>query len=797
MSDNSWVLRGIEPEARQKAEEEAARLGVSVADYLADLVVRQAVIDQLSAVSENEQTRSEREDALIFAPPPESPEGFAVRQRLKTLERRLSTAVGSLDGAVHGLDTSLFDITARVGDVEALAGDTAHALGQTQQEISNALAGLQIHLAVVEDNLAGQTEAQELRAAGLERRIDGVEHIARGAERSVAILADAHEALKHAVADDFSAFTHETADRLNAGLAEVRAAADTAAEQADAAVAHLIAELRGIRASIEDRLEESAEETRARMQAAFVDAADRMASLAQRVTDNERFVSRTAEQLRAQMTDIEDGAQIALEETAHALREADAALAANLGRAGQEHYAALENVRSDLSAQIGAVREDQLSQMARLKLLDVSLGNAVNSISDLGISVDRRATDLETELRAAHQQAGEDWEQRFDAVTTRLGRNEQQAQALQQRLGAELDRIEASTFAALEKLRRDIGAGDAATAQQLDAALAEMRDELTEVRTRAINEAHLLREDHAGALARLTLLDNALTRLEGATITTNARLDDVENAAHAIDPDLERRIAQLEYAAANAETDQALAIVKNDVAFLAQRLNALGEDTSAADRLIALQQQVADQKGEAEELSEGLQGLARMLNRVAAQGLETQQRADERAHQIEVALADLRLEMLSNVESNATTATIQALQERIVATELRQANAIEAVRSSLESAAPTRAVETLQERMTAFELRQSSALETLRDDIARFVADNDKRFEALETRGPSPDARDLAGEFETLRARIEERVLGVELRSVRTLEQVVDTVAILEQRLLNAGADDEQAAQSA
>src|SRR5262245_39510586 len=111
MSDNSWVLRGIDSEARQRAEEEAARLGVSVADFLTDLVVRRAVLDQLAGASEADETRSEADEAAIFAPAPESSEGFAVRQRLKTLERRLSNAVGSIDGVIHGLDTSIFDIT--------------------------------------------------------------------------------------------------------------------------------------------------------------------------------------------------------------------------------------------------------------------------------------------------------------------------------------------------------------------------------------------------------------------------------------------------------------------------------------------------------------------------------------------------------------------------------------------------------------------------------------------------------------------------------------------------------------
>ena len=73
MSDNSWVLRGIDSEARQRAEDEAARLGVSVADFLTDLVVRRAVLDQLAAPSEADETHADGQEAAIFAPPPESP----------------------------------------------------------------------------------------------------------------------------------------------------------------------------------------------------------------------------------------------------------------------------------------------------------------------------------------------------------------------------------------------------------------------------------------------------------------------------------------------------------------------------------------------------------------------------------------------------------------------------------------------------------------------------------------------------------------------------------------------------
>ncbi len=766
MSDNSWDLGGVDPEARERAEEEAARLGVSVADYLTDLMVRRAVLDELAAAQEAEQSRLEPERGAIFAPAPESPEGFAVRQRLKTLERRLGTAVGSLDGAVHALDSSLFDITARVGDVEALAGDTAHALGQTQQEVNNTVAGLQIHLAVVEDNLGALAQTHDERAAGLDWRLAGV-------ERSAAELAGAHEALKYAVAEDFSEFTQETAARLNASLAELRAAADAAAEQADAAVAHLVNELRGLRSSVEERLEESAEATRARMHAAFADAADRMAALAERVGENERSAARAAEQLRTQLTDLEDGAQIALEETAHALREADASLAANLGRATQEQYAALQATRSDLGAQIEAarselaagleaVREDQVTQSARLKLVDVAIGNTINSVSELREAVERRIEAAETGVDSALSRTSASLERRIETVASQLADSAQHQENLQQRLGAELDRVEAASFAALEKLRRDIGAGDADVLARIEPLLEGLRGDLADVRTRAVNEVHLLREEHAGALARLTLLDTALTRLEGSTISTNARLEELESARDALASEVERRIALLEQAAAGAETEQALAVVRAELEGLAARVEAMDADSTLIDRLNALQQGLDGRDGQLEDLNTGLQDVARTLNRVAEQTVETARNAEERVHQVEVALADMRLEVLAHAEQSNTASAIQNLHERV----------------------------------TAFELRQGNALETLRADIARFVADNDRRLEALESKSAADVDGDLAAEFESLRTRIEERVLGVELRSVRTLEQVVDTVALLEQRLLS-GKGEDSAAKSA
>jgi hypothetical protein len=489
MSDSSWVLRGVDPATRDKAVEEAARLGLSLADYLTDTVLKAALTEQVA-------------NAEAEAPAAEPLGDYAARHRLKALERRVETAVTGIDGA-------MFDLNDRVGDIEALAADTAQGLRQALQETAGQIAAVHLYVADVEQNATGAHEDLKGVCLGLNQRIDDVETVARRADANTGVLRDAHEALKHAIADDFSVFAQDTADRLNQGLRDVRAAADSAAEQADAAVAHLIVELRGVRESLEASVAEGVEETRARVHAAFADAAERMGALSDRVVENERFATRAAEQLRAQIVDVEDGAQIALEETAEQLRQVDAALSAELLRAQQDARANLIATSAEISAEIDGVREEHRTLAGRLKLMDVAVGAHADDIAALRETVSRDVADAVTQTNRAIAVAQADarvasgaqqtlWDQRFDAVIARIANAEQDSADLRHQTRAEADRIEACTFAALEKLSRDITDGDSAleeklgetlnaarrsanaAQQQMDAALAEFRAEATQ-----------------------------------------------------------------------------------------------------------------------------------------------------------------------------------------------------------------------------------------------------------------------------------------------------------------------------
>src|SRR6185312_14012396 len=143
----------------------------------------------------------------------------------------------------------------------------------------------------------------------------------------------------------------------------------------------------------------------------------------------------------------------------------------------------------------------------------------------------------------------------------------------------------------------------------------------------------------------------------------------------------------------------------------------------------------------------------------------------------------------------------QRVEEQMAALRGQQANA----QARLDT---VEAVLAVRSRVAELEERQTDAFHRLRNDISRFVADNERRlaqleeaapdlaapFMAIEQRLAGLEQHDVGVVFAELRARIEERILGVEQRNVRTLEQLSDTVALIERRFSE---DDERAARSA
>jgi localization factor PodJL len=823
MSDNGWVLKGVDPETRERAEAEAQRRGVSLGDYLTDIMLQRAVIEQLAA----DAPPAEDHSPTVIVPP--SQENFAVRHRLASLERRFGVAIGGLDNAIHGLDGALFNLGSRVDETQALAADTADTVSRALAEMSGSVATLRKRVADAEDLLGALGEAHEATAAEtesrcgvIEARLDAVAQVAGRADETSGGLAAAHEALKYALAEDFSALAQDSAERLAAGLDDMRAAAEAAAEHAEAAARRAIGELQMLRASIEQRLEDTAAETRDRMQAAFADAADRLGALTGRVMETERRAARTADELRAQIAEVEDGAQTALEETAESLRQAGDALAADLRRSVLEGRAALENLHGDLAGEIAEVRELQLGNAARLKLVDAAVAGAASDIAALRENLEARVQDGVVHAQVGLHHAQLDWEARFSAIAARLADTEdsadtgrllagridalaahvangehsatETAHALEARISAlaarmaeaeretgqtrqimeaEAERIETCTFAALEKLSRDMAAGHVA----LDEKLVQSAEALASALRQDMGaELSDLRDQHSGALARLRLIDKALGEAGPDSVAVRLARLEAELGDRSIDREILARLARLEHAAANAETEQAVAALQQSVAELSAQLSERRGDDQLAQHVEDLRARLAAHETQAGEAADRLHGVARMMSRLKAQSADAAAQAEERLHKVELALADLRLDTIAD-QQPAYIEAVQALEQRV----------------------------------GELDARQLGALEQLRADIALFIDANDRRFAALETNDDAAllqdmseifsarlsrlEQYDVAAEFDALRRRMDERILGVEQRSVRALEQVAETVAMIERRF--AGREDGKLAQSA
>ena len=142
-----------------------------------------------------------------------------------------------------------------------------------------------------------------------------------------------------------------------------------------------------------------------------------------------------------------------------------------------------------------------------------------------------------------------------------------------------------------------------------------------------------------------------------------------------------------------------------------------------------------------------MQSLALLLSRLSAQNSDAAEQAEGRLHGLELALTDLRREHgASEAQASASSGLVARLGARLAEMEQRQAN----------------------------------ALEQLRVDITLFLDENDGRLSAIEHRS---DGSELSEEFQALRQRVEERLVEAERKSVRALEQVMETVALIGRKL--------------
>lgn len=900
MSDSSWVLKGIDAETRQHAAEEAERRGMSLADYLTDVVLQNALAADIAAQTGAEPEAEDSAETMSFVPPVPDREGnFAVRHRLEALERRLGLAVGGLDSAVHALDSSVFGLAARVDEHEALGKNTVYALNHGLADLHTALKALRSDVADTETDLDALATANAEAHAGFEakhtefdRRLASVDEIARAAERTGADLVTGQHAFRRTVADDIAAFTQDCTNRVSQELEELRAASEEAAEQAEAAAQRFATDIRMLRENLSQQLADYATETDARIRTSIAESGELYAALTERVNDSERATQRATEQVRIRLMDVEDGANAALETATASLQQEQAVLSAEIAGVRHDAGAALAAVRAELAADAADLRERQQAALARLKLVDAATSNTITDLATFRDDVDRRFAGADERTDRVHKAVSSD-----------------------------VERVEASTIAALTKLAAEREAGDAAAALALTdtrhalasdiahvrAALtenvadvrttltkdvADVRTTLTEdvaqvrttlaaaiAETRQTLSATLAetRDQAAGALARLKLIDQALgaqgmiaaceagapsaaerltrleselasrltwieselparlTRLEAelpqrlAHFSETRALDaaaitqlqaaaertthDLARLAAASEGDrtsatqLQNQTAQLQgqIAALSAQLAQLMAQQEAEAATLtgvslqleehAQQL-ARRVDDGVIARMDDLKARLSVQESQVSEAADRVHGIARMLGRVTAQNADVSTQSEERLHRLELALADLRLERISNPGEPSSATEAPDVAARLGEIEQHLANAVLELRDEvalhigknerrISALEKVDATDALTGRLAQIEQLLANAVLELRNEVAAVVGDNERRIAALEAGGDAEAADRLGLAFDELRRRVEERVVQIESRTIRSLDQVMESVAMLSRKFAN------------
>jgi hypothetical protein len=795
------VLEGLDPDIRAQAAAAAADQGISLEAYLSELLLEEtieAMGQEPEAPLAPELAPEPPAPTIYFSPEPtpvsEQPKpdaasaatdsksrgNIVIRHRLDALERRIAMAVGSLDHAISTVDTSVLSLAERVDEQDAAITKSADGLAKALHEVSGSLAAVRAQLAQNDDAVSALNAASTVahvtladRITDLDQRLSVTDDIARDADRASADAARAHEAMKASLAAELRDFTRTAEARSSADLAEVRTAAIAAANHADESAAHVLAEMRALRETVEGRLAETAAETQARMHAAFADSVELVNALNSRVAEHERDARLNAESMRARLIDIEDASQTAIEATAETLRTAHSALAIDVARLAQDARGSVdamrvasETLRSDVARDIHALQDSQAGTQARLKLVDSAIANAIADMGGVRDEISRRAQETAAQARQDLALARDGLANRIETLATRMSDSDALAAEAHKALAAETHRVEACTIAALEKSAQDraalenvmrMGLSDAERArasmeQAINLSVANVahaaRAHADEGDQRINQELAAIRNQRAGLQSRI---DAVASKVDGELAKIPARLGAIESSAATHLNSVDGLRAQMDILSSRIDSvNQGVTARFEDAT---SRISKRFESANAplAARVEEAHTRIAAHDSAAAESAEHVRNLARIVDRLSAQTADTAAHAAERLQDIEIAVADLSVKQASGAHD---------------------------------------VVAALTKDMLDAEQRHSRALDALRRDIALFLDDSDARMAKLET----TKGGDLAQEFSALHQNVEDRLAEAERRSVRALEQVMETVALLRRRF---NADDGRDSKSA
>ena len=520
-----WSVKGIDPKAREMAKDLARRSGMTLGEWINQMILEGDDEDEPQPVRPPERARASRPYASSYTPAKPrlaTPSGFSSRAgggyrtaalrreeedpevaqpddlgrmtaALERLSERIESAEHRSTAAIHGIDQSVTATLGRLEDAEREQGMVAGRIDEALQDLHDLHGGVAQRIETLEADETPRRSAEALKA--LEQALGRIAgQLYEGETRTQAALADLKGdlgglALKADRADRTAGQAVEKAEALAASAPDVLAAAlpaaiaDALPEAVSAAVAQAlaIAVPEAVSAAVPDAVAAAEPQAvadatpepppppdLAAASAAVVDGV--VARIAARI---EQAEGRTADAMRSM-----EGSFAALDARLHAtetrLAEPDDAPEIdpqNTVEARFERMAAalserVEASRMEMAERLNAsadARMDQVDAVVRdmTRHVEAAEHRSADAIERMGHEVLRVAQLLGRRVTEAETRGAEQAERIGATVDARLSRHDGAQAEAIERLGVEIARIS-------ERLADRIGASERRSAQAID-----------------------------------------------------------------------------------------------------------------------------------------------------------------------------------------------------------------------------------------------------------------------------------------------------------------------------------------
>ncbi len=478
-----WSVKGIDPKAREIAKDLARRSGMTLGEWLNQVILEDTVQDEPEPPYQGFDRRPpDRRQGLAAAAAPayrriETPshpgdDVLGVREALDRLSARIEAAEHRSALAISGIDQSVNGLVSRLDGAEREQTSVAARYEGVADDLRRDQSRLTDRLRRMEEEAAGPRSAEALRA--MEGALAKVaSHLYEGEERSRASLGELRADLD------------QLADKVANGVTGAGAA-----QLVDAVVG-----------KIAERLEQAEHRTTSALrslESSFAQLDERLGAAEHRIEG--RAADHSLEQLAASLSARVDAAR--------------AEMAEKIRTAADGRMDRVERTLQEMTGHVQAAERRSAEAIEKM-------GHEVLRMAD---ALGRKVDDVEHRAAEAIDQVGGKVARMAEAMDNRLTRSDiAGAQALE-KLGAEISRI-------TDRLAERIGDADRRSAQAIDdmgERVSRVTDRIQDRQERASSELGDRIRQSEERTARL--LEDARVRIDQRLAETNRRLEETRAA---------------------------------------------------------------------------------------------------------------------------------------------------------------------------------------------------------------------------------------------------------------------------